>query len=105
MIANGLLVTADVQDHRLIRGSWYRGPCFGQRWPLDALDEADKSAEIEALTAEVCGHYDRWENSVAVVPDVALVRRYLNECRTRGIGTRILLLSSEAAVRVEAFPV
>ncbi len=101
MVANGLLVTADVQDHRLIRGSWYHGPCFGQRWPLDALPDADQSAEIVALNAEVYQHFGGWENSVAVVPDLSLVRNYIRVCNTRNIGTRVLLLSSEHAAGVE----
>jgi hypothetical protein len=101
MTAHGLLVTADVQDRRLIRGSWYHGPCFGVRWPLDALDEADQSTEVVALNAEVCKHYEGWQNSVAAVPDLPLIRRYLRACDTRGIGTRVLLVSSEPADGVE----
>lgn len=93
MIVNGILVTSDKQDS-VIRGSWYRGPCFGRRWPLAFIDGADLNDEIVALNTEVCGHYEPWENSVAVVPDASLIRQYTAACSRRGIGTRILLLSS-----------
>jgi hypothetical protein len=95
VITIGILVTADVQS-RLIRGSWYHGPCFGQPWPLEFIDHADLSEEVASLNAEICEHYERWDKSVAVVPSPSLVGRYVRVCRTRGIGTRVLLLSSES---------
>lgn len=90
------VVVQSVEQPQRFGGITYSGIGIGEPWPLAFLAKENLNNEEIDLIRRV----DSWQSDlvdrVNVIPDLYLVRRFLDRCNVHGIVTRSLLCSGDS---------